>query len=64
MPSGTTVTTLESILTSDPNDPTSFVNTKGGEYNAAYKALRAAFNFQTDGTLAAGDTAKPQRRPS
>ena len=49
---------LESILTSDPNDPASYVNTKGGEYNAAYKTLRAAFNFQTDGTLAAGD--KPQ----
>ncbi|WP_455272482.1 DUF1217 domain-containing protein [Rhizobium herbae] len=58
LPSGATVTTLESILTSDPNDPTSFVNTKGGEYNAAYKALRAAFNFKTDGTLAAGDTAQ------
>jgi hypothetical protein len=58
LPSSTTVATLESILTSDPNDPASFVNTKGGEYNAAYKELRAAFNFQTDGTLAAGD--KPQ----
>lgn len=56
LPSSTTVTTLESILTSDPNDPASFVNTKGGEYNARYKELRAAFNFQTDGTLAAGDT--------
>lgn len=58
LPSSTTVTTLESILTSDPNDPASFVNTKGGEFNAAYKALRAAFNFQTDGTLSAGDTAQ------
>ncbi|KQY48416.1 DUF1217 domain-containing protein [Rhizobium sp. Root483D2] len=58
LPSSTTVTMLESILTSDPNDPASYVNTKGGEYNAAYKTLRAAFNFQTDGTLAAGD--KPQ----
>jgi hypothetical protein len=58
LPSSTTVATLESILKSDPNDPTSFVNTKGGEYNAAYKELRAAFNFKADGTLAAGD--KPQ----
>lgn len=56
LPSSATVSTLESILTSDPNDPTSFVNTKGGEYNANYKELRAAFNFKTDGTLAAGDT--------
>ncbi|WP_426228883.1 DUF1217 domain-containing protein [Pararhizobium sp. DWP3-4] len=58
LPSSSTVATLESILTSDPNDPTSFVNTKGGEYNANYKELRAAFNFKADGTLAAGD--KPQ----
>ncbi|OOG76679.1 hypothetical protein B0E45_00600 [Sinorhizobium sp. A49] len=50
--------TIENILTSDINDPNSYVNKFGGEYNKAYKALLAAFNFKPDGTLPA-DT-KPQ----
>ncbi len=50
--------TIENILTSDINDPNSYVNKFGGEYNKAYKALHAAFNFQPDGTLAAGTKAQ------
>ena len=49
--------TIKNILTSDPDDPTSYVNTIGkGDEN--YIALAKAFNFQEDGTLAAGDTAQ------
>ncbi|MFB2549489.1 DUF1217 domain-containing protein [Ensifer soli] len=55
LPSSTLTSTVENILTSDPDDPASYVNTQGGARNSAYKALRAAFNFQADGTLASGD---------
>ncbi|MBK5564908.1 DUF1217 domain-containing protein [Ensifer sp. SSB1] len=59
LPSATTMpSTVENILTSDINDPESYVNKYGGEYNAAYKRMLAAFNFQTDGTLQAGKTAQ------
>lgn len=59
LPSATTVpSTIENILTSDINDPNSYVNKYGGEYNAAYKKMLAAFNFQADGTLQAGKTAQ------
>lgn len=58
LPSSTLTATVENVLTSDPNDPASYVNTQGGEFNAAYKRMRAEFNFQTDGTLAVGDSAQ------
>ncbi|MCA1440553.1 DUF1217 domain-containing protein [Ensifer sp. IC4062] len=58
LPPSTLTTTVENILTSDLDDPNSYANTMGGEYNKAYKAMAAAFNFQTDGTLASGDDAQ------
>ncbi|CAN7504642.1 DUF1217 domain-containing protein [Pararhizobium sp. LjRoot235] len=58
LPSSLLTSTMENILTSDLGDSTSYANTQGGENNAAYKELAAAFNFQTDGTLASGDTAQ------
>ncbi|WP_209853871.1 DUF1217 domain-containing protein [Rhizobium herbae] len=59
LPSSMLNSTMENILTSDLSNPASYANTQGGtEYNAIYKELAAAFNFQTDGTLAAGDTAQ------
>ncbi|MGQ3212802.1 DUF1217 domain-containing protein [Shinella sp.] len=50
--------TLRNIITSDadPNNATSYINMFGGADKEQYVALRAAFNFQEDGTLAAGDT--------
>ncbi len=39
---------LKSVLTSDVNDPNSFVNTSA---NDKYKALAAQFSFNADGTL-------------
>ncbi|OCP00299.1 MULTISPECIES: DUF1217 domain-containing protein [unclassified Ensifer] len=57
--STTTVrSTIENILTSDINDPNSYVNKFGVGDNAAYKDLHAAFNFQADGTLQPGKTAQ------
>ncbi|MBN9056039.1 MAG: DUF1217 domain-containing protein [Rhizobiales bacterium] len=52
--------TISNILTSDPdpNDATSYINLFGGADKAKYVALRAAFNFQEGGSLAAGDTAQ------
>ncbi|MCV9963070.1 DUF1217 domain-containing protein [Pararhizobium sp. BT-229] len=59
LPASFLTSTMENILTSDLSDPNSYANTQGGtEYNAIYKELAAAFNFQTDGTLASGDTAQ------
>jgi Protein of unknown function (DUF1217) len=59
LPSSLLTTTMENILTSDLSDANSYANTQGGtEYNAIYKELAAAFNFQTDGTLASGDSAQ------
>ncbi|QRM54528.1 DUF1217 domain-containing protein [Sinorhizobium sp. BG8] len=49
--------TIENILTSDPDDPDSYVNTFGGG-DENYLALARAFNFQDDGTLATGDSAQ------
>ena len=55
LPASMLTTTMENILTSDLSDPNSYANTQGGkEYGAIYKELAGAFNFQTDGTLAAG----------
>lgn len=52
--------TIANILTSDPdpNNANSYINKFGGSDKEAYFALRAAFNFQEDGTLAAGDAAQ------
>ncbi|KQS77354.1 flagellar protein [Rhizobium sp. Leaf384] len=58
IPRATASTVLKAIITSDLDDPTSYANTTGAEYNAAYKQLAAGFNFKPDGTLNAGE--KPQ----
>lgn len=58
LPSGTLTTTFENIVTSDLGDPNSYANTQGGEYNAIYKKIAADFNFQSDGTVASGDSAQ------
>ncbi|HTO32892.1 MAG TPA: DUF1217 domain-containing protein [Pararhizobium sp.] len=55
LPSGFLTSTFENIVTSDLSDPTSYANTQGGEYNVIYKELAAAFNFQADGTVTAGN---------
>ncbi|AFL49175.1 hypothetical protein ABIE78_005057 [Sinorhizobium fredii] len=49
--------TIKNILTSDPDDPDSYVNTVGGG-DENYIALAGAFNFEEDGTLADGDSAQ------
>lgn len=52
--------TIRNIISSDP-DPTnasSYINVFGGADKAKYVALRAAFNFQEDGTLVAGTPAQ------
>ena len=46
--------TIEQILTSDLDDPNSYAN-KFGANNPQYLELAKAFNFNTDGTVAAGD---------
>ena len=50
--------TISNILKSDPdpNNPTSYINLFGDADKAKYLALRNAFNFQEDGSLAAGDS--------
>ncbi|MGD9477258.1 DUF1217 domain-containing protein [Shinella sp. G-2] len=52
--------TIRNIITSDPDpdNPTSYINLFGGADKEKYIALRAAFNFEEDGTLAGG--AAPQ----
>lgn len=45
--------TIEQILTSDLNDPTSYANTFGAS-KPAYLELAKAFNFNTDGTVELG----------
>ena len=47
--------TLRAVLTSDLSDPNSVANK---QTSASYRALAAAFNFQTDGTIAAGAQAQ------
>ncbi len=44
--------TIENILTSDLSDPTNYIATFGNN-NPDYLALKNAFNFNTDGTVAA-----------
>ncbi|WP_037084444.1 DUF1217 domain-containing protein [Neorhizobium vignae] len=46
-------TTIEQILTSDLSDPNSYAN-RFGDTNPEYLELAKAFNFNTDGTVAAG----------
>ncbi len=50
LPSSTTPTMLGQILTSDPSDPNSLVNTVS---DPGYKAAAQAFNFASDGSLKA-----------
>lgn len=47
--------TIKNILTSDLSDPNNYIATIG-KNDKRYLALRNAFNFQTDGTLADGTT--------
>lgn len=47
--------TIKNILTADLNDPANYIATFGNN-DPKYIALREAFNFKADGTLAAGDT--------
>jgi hypothetical protein len=49
--------TIKNILTSDLSDPNNYASTMGG---SAYEALAAAFNFQPDGSVAAGETAQSE----
>jgi hypothetical protein len=51
-------TFLTQVLTSDVNDPQSFVNTLTTSDAGSYKALAAAFNFNASGTLDTGVTAQ------
>lgn len=56
--------TLEFVLTSDPDDPASYLNQqyKTNKNYDNFVALARAFNFQGDGTLASGDPAQtPQQ---
>ena len=48
--------TISNILKSDPdpNNASSYINLFGAEDKEKYRALRNAFNFQEDGTLAGG----------
>ncbi len=52
--------TIVNILTSDPDpdNADSYINRFGGADKDAYYAMRAAFNFQEDGTLADGAAAQ------
>lgn len=52
--------TIRNILTSDadPDNAASYINVFGGADKQKFIALRAAFNFQEDGSLAAGVTAQ------
>jgi hypothetical protein len=45
---------LTKVLTSDVNDPASYVNTLNMSNAGSYKALAAAFNFNASGTLDTG----------
>lgn len=46
--------TFENIVTSDLNDPKSYVNTQSGSKKELYLGIAKLFNFKTDGTVAAG----------
>jgi hypothetical protein len=51
-------TFLTKVLTSDVNDPSSFVNTLAISSKGSYQAMAAAFNFNASGTLDAGVNAQ------
>ncbi|NLR98218.1 DUF1217 domain-containing protein [Rhizobium sp. P38BS-XIX] len=56
---------LKSVLTSDPDDPSSFVNTasnfSSASVQATYKLIASQFSFNPDGTLA-GATAQTEQQ--
>ncbi|WP_313197228.1 DUF1217 domain-containing protein [Rhizobium sp.] len=52
---------LSQVLTSDLNDPDSVANQAS---NDAWRKLAAAFNFSSDGTVAAGETAQSAEQTS
>ena len=54
--------TIVNVLTSDPDDPDDYIQTFGGANIEKFKTLRAAFNFQADGTLAAGDVPQTEEQ--
>lgn len=47
--------TFENIVTSDLNDPKSYVNTQGASNKELYTGIAKLFNFKPDGTVAAGE---------
>jgi hypothetical protein len=49
---------LTKVLTSDVNDPNSFVNTLNSPQKSSYQAMAKAFNFNASGTLDSGKTAQ------
>jgi len=53
--SKTLKSTIKNILTSDLSDPNNYATVFGG---AQYETLARAFNFETDGTVASGNTAQ------
>jgi hypothetical protein len=54
-PTYTSKTYLSQVLTSDLSDPNSVANQASSD---SWRQLAAAFNFQSDGTVASGDTAQ------
>jgi len=55
---------LTKVLTSDVDDPTSYVNTLTGADKQKYIALAKAFNFNAQGTLDSGVTAQTDTQTS
>jgi len=51
---------ITKVLTSDIDDPTSYVNTTTASNKTTLQALNQHFNFNASGTLDAGDTAQVQ----
>ncbi|OJF94012.1 DUF1217 domain-containing protein [Pararhizobium antarcticum] len=56
LPSTTLIATLNNVMTSDPDDPASYVNTSTDKNKSIFQEIARAYNFQSDGTLASGDT--------
>lgn len=55
LPSTFLKSTFENIVTSDLNDPGSYVNTQPPGTKASYEGIAKLFNFATDGTTTAGN---------
>lgn len=55
LPSTFLKATFENIVTSDVNDPNSYVNTQDKTGSLGYKAIAQIFNFAADGSVAAGN---------